>query len=240
MTSASLLAELPSGPVSSIDEAIARMTAISEALSPRDGLACFNRMYCIVTERVRAEVASGRTYADPAFMTHLDVVFVNLYLSALDAFRYEPETSPRCWSELFESHADPRITRMQFAVAGMSAHINHDLPIAVVKTCQDLGKSPDRGSHADDYDNVNAILGSLEQSIRESFETGVILDLDRRTARVENIFENLAIHAARRAAWLNAMALWHLREDLRRSREYIEALDVSASLAGRGLLVPVL
>jgi hypothetical protein len=197
-------------------------------------------MYCIVTERVRSAVAGGKTYADPVFMTHLDVVFVNLYLSALDAFRMEPQTSPRCWSELFENHADPRITRMQFAIAGMSAHINHDLPIAVVRTCQDLGTAPGLGSHADDFERVNTILGSLEQSIRESFETGVILDLDQRTARVDNMFEDLAIHTARRAAWVNAEALWRLREDLRLFRDYVEALDLSTSVAGRGLLVPLL
>ena len=216
------------------------MTTISEALSPMDGLACFNQMYCIVTERVRSAVVGGKTYSDPAFMTHLDVVFVNLYLSALDAFRIEPRTSPRCWSELFESHADSRITRMQFAIAGMSAHINHDLPIAVVRTCQELDTAPSLGSHAEDFERVNMILGSLEQSIRESFETGIILDFDRRTARVDNRFEDLAIHTARRAAWVNAGALWRLRDDLRLFRDYVEALDLSASLAGRGLLVPLL
>ncbi len=132
------LPNLPSGPVSSIEGAIALMTAISAALPPTDGLACFNRMYLIVTEKVLSEVSTGTFYGDSAFMSHLDVVFVNLYLEAIDGFRAKPPTAPRCWSEVLANRSETHIAPMQFALAGMNAHINHDLPMAVVKTCEDL------------------------------------------------------------------------------------------------------
>ena len=76
------------------------MTSISAALPLTDGLACFNRMYLIVTKAVLSEVSSGTFYGDPAFMAHLDVVFVNLYLGAIDGFWAEPSAAPRCWSAL--------------------------------------------------------------------------------------------------------------------------------------------
>jgi Family of unknown function (DUF5995) len=233
------LLNLPSGPVSTIDEAIERMTEISAALPAADGLACFNRMYLIVTEQVREEV-STTFYGDPVFMSHLDVVFVNLYLGAIDAFRGTPSSAPRCWSELFTNRSDTHIAPMQFALAGMNAHISHDLPLAVVNTCEDLKTSPDQGTHAADYDKVNSLLGALDQQIRESFETGVILDLDRRAAGLENLVGNFGIDAARELAWLNASTLWTLRHEGWLSKEYSDGLDEAATLASRALMVPTL
>jgi hypothetical protein len=240
MDDALAILDLPSGGVSSIQEAITLMTSISEALAPTDGLACFNRMYLIVTEKLLSEVSTGAFFGDPVFMSHLDVVFVNLYLAAVDDFQAQPPTAPRCWSELLADRSDTHIAPMQFALAGMSAHINHDLPIAVVRTCQDLGTAPEQGTHAADFDKVNKVLGALDQQIRESFETGVLLDLDRMAAGLENLVGNLAIDAARGTAWVNALALWRLRHDSWLSKEYTDGLDVAAALAGRSLMEPLL
>jgi hypothetical protein len=239
MDEAGSLAHLQAGPVSSIEDAIAQMTSISSALPLTDGLACFNRMYLIVTEKVLSEVSTG-TYADPAFLSHLDVVFVNLYFGAIAGWQAEPQAAPRCWSELMANRSDTHIAPMQFALAGMNAHINHDLPIAVVATCEDLDTAPDQGTHAADFEKVNAVLGSLDQKIRESFETGIILDLDRKAAGLENVVGNFAIEEARRAAWINAEALWLLRDHAWLSKEYTDGLDDAATLAARSLMVPLL
>jgi hypothetical protein len=240
MSDAPALPALAYGPISSIDEAITRMTSISAALPLSDGLACFNRMYLIVTQKVLAEVTYSTFYADPAFMSHLDVVFVNLYLAAIDGFQADPPTAPSCWSDLMADRSDPHITPMQFALAGMSAHINHDLPIAVVKTCQDLETAPDQGSHAADFDKVNTMLGGLDQQVRESFETGIILDLDHKAAGLDNLVDNFGIDADRRAAWVNSLGLWHLQHDAWLSKGYTDGLDVAAALIGRTLMVPLL
>jgi hypothetical protein len=213
---APLPAQLPSGPIDTIEDAIARMTSIDQALPPTDGLACFTRMYQIVTQKVLAEVSGSSEFGDPAFMTHLDVVFVNLFLSAVDGYRAVPSTAPRCWSDLFDARADPHIAPMQFALAGMS------------------------GTNAADYEKVNALLGSLDQSIRESFETGIILDLDRQAAGLENVVGNFGIVAAREAAWISALALWRLKGEHWLSKEYADGLDETAALAGRSMMIPLL
>jgi len=49
--------------------------------SAADGLACFNRMYLDVTRQVNSQLGQG-FFADPVFMTHLDVAFANLYFAA--------------------------------------------------------------------------------------------------------------------------------------------------------------
>jgi hypothetical protein len=234
------LSNLPSGPVTTIEAALGRMQAIAAALPLTDGLACFNRMYIIVTQTVLDAVSTATSFGDPAFMARLDVVFANLYLGAIDAFRTAPATAPRCWSELLSHRSDARIAPMQFALAGMNAHIDHDLPIAVATTCEDLGTAPDQGTHAADYDKVNALLGGLDQRIRESFETGVLLDLDRRAAGLENVVGNFGIDTARAAAWVSARALWDLRHDHWLSDRYTDGLDEAAALAGRSLMVPLL
>jgi hypothetical protein len=239
MGTASSLAQIPSGPVDTIPEAVARMSAISDALPPTDGLACFNRMYLIVTEKVLEEVSGPSVFADPAFMSQFDVVFVNLYLGAIDAFRAEPPTAPRCWSELLAHRSNTDIDPVQFALAGMSAHINHDLPIAVVKTCEDRNVTLAQVPHKADFDTMNATLGALDQEVRESFEKGIILELDRKTAGLENRVGNFCIDAARDAAWASAVALWRIRGEARLSKDYCGGLDLAAALAGRAILVPL-
>ena len=65
-----------SGPAGSIDEVVARMRAIGDALPPSDGVACFNRVYLTVTEQVRGMLGLTQ-FADPAFVARLDVIFAN-------------------------------------------------------------------------------------------------------------------------------------------------------------------
>lgn len=125
--------------------AIARMEAIEAALPAADGLACFNRMYLDVTTQVNSQIGQG-FFADPVFMTNLDVAFANLYFAAADSAA-DPATVPLAWRPLVERRAVAGIEPVQFALAGMNAHINHDLPLAMVSTCTTLGTTPEAGPH---------------------------------------------------------------------------------------------
>ena len=75
---------LEGAPVRSIEAAIAMMRAIDESLPDSDGVKWFNRLYLRVTVSVGSAVGGGQ-FNDAAFMTTLDVVFANLYFSALAA-----------------------------------------------------------------------------------------------------------------------------------------------------------
>jgi Family of unknown function (DUF5995) len=227
----------PSGPVTSIAEAIARMEAIDAAMLASDGLACFNRMYLAVTEAVRAELSEG-FYADPEFMTTLDVTFANLYFAAADAAS-DPATMPLAWRPLIERRDAPGIEPIQFALAGMNAHINHDLPLAVTTTCADLGTAPDTGTHLADFQKVDQLLDAAEQSIRESFETNPELAVDRRLQAVDDLAASWSINSARDLAWQNALVLWALRPDPAVSGLFLDGLAATTALAGRLLLTAV-
>jgi hypothetical protein len=227
-------------PVRSVAELLARMEAIEQALPITDGLACFNRMYRLVTLAVQQHLSLD-SFGDPVWMADLDVVFGNLYLSAVSTSVLQPNQVPSAWAALLERRTDARVTPLQFAFAGMNAHINHDLPIAVVTTCSDDDTSPTVGTHAADYDRVNGLLASVEPEVRESFEVGVLEDLDKAAPGLQDVVANFNIVAAREAAWVNAQTLWTLeRTAPALAQDYLTGLDRLVGFAGRGLLVPLL
>jgi hypothetical protein len=228
-------AALVGPPAESVADAIERMRLIGSVLPADDGLACFNRMYLTVTELVAAQIPAG-FFADPIFIDRLDVVFANLYLGAVRDSVLHPGRAPRSWRALLERRSAPGVAAIQFALAGMNAHINHDLPIAVVETCKELKTSPDEGSHRRDFEKVNALLASAEESVRESFGSGFLLEIDRRI-KIENVIGNWSIAAAREAAWTNALALWAMRRISMIRDEFLRSLDGMVGFAGRGLLV---
>ena len=123
-----------------IADVVARMQAIDALLPNNDGLKWFNRLYLMVTQQVDLKPPGG-TWQSPAWLTHLDTVFAGLYFSAVAA-SLAGSPVPSAWAALFESRFTPSIDRIQFALAGMNAHINHDLALALDTTNTDLGVTP--------------------------------------------------------------------------------------------------
>jgi hypothetical protein len=186
------------------------MQAIDGALPVADGLACFNRVYLDVTQQVQARVTQG-FFSDTAFLTQLDVIFANIYFDAVNAVVEQPDKLPTAWVPLLETRSDTRIFSIQFALAGMNAHINHDLPLALVHTCIQLDTAPDQGTVHADYQKVDALLDAAEQSIRQSFESGPLRSDDARAQKVLDLVCNWSISSARDAAWDTGLALWRAR-----------------------------
>jgi hypothetical protein len=224
-------------PVEAMSELLVRLTEIQAALPTTDGLAWFNQMYLLVTESVAANVAVS-AFVDPAWLTQLDVVFGNLYLDAVRGSVQAPDQVPRAWAALLEQRAQTGIAPLQFALAGMNAHINRDLPVAVVTTCQQLGTAPDAGSHHADFFQVNGVLAQVEPQIRELVEGEPLAQADHLFPGLQDVVGNFNMVKARETAWINAQTLWaldHLAPAT--GAAYLEGLDHLAGFAGRGLLV---
>ncbi|HYA08078.1 MAG TPA: DUF5995 family protein, partial [Gaiellaceae bacterium] len=109
---------------STVADVVARMEAIAAPLPRADGVACFTRLYLAVTKGVEARLA-GTVFEDTRFLGRLDVVFADLFFAALDAFRRDPGTAPRAWLPLLQARSQRGIAPLQFALAGMNAHINY-------------------------------------------------------------------------------------------------------------------
>jgi hypothetical protein len=228
----------PGPPATTLADVISRMQAIESTLLPTDGVACFNRMYLEVTEQVSQEVQQG-TFGDAGFISRLDVVFANLYFAAVDSLCGPAPAMPPAWKPLLLGRADPGIEPIQFALAGMNAHINHDLPIAVVATCSQLGTAPTDGSHHADYQKVDALLDSAEQAIRESFEPPDMQQVDEHIAAVLNLVANWSIDSARDIAWNNAVVLWEIRDLQLATDLLLDSLARTVAMASSMLLVAV-
>ena len=121
----------------------------------------------------------------------------------------------------------------------MNAHINHDLPVAVVSTCTALATSPEAGQHFADYQKVDQLLDAAEQSIRQSFESALELAVDHHLSAVATLTCNWSINSARDLAWNNSLLLWALRDDPFARGLFLDSLAASTALASRMLLVAV-
>lgn len=221
-----------------MDEAIVQMTALSDTLPEPDGLGAFNRMYLQVTQLVAATVDGPTFFAEPDLLAHLDVVFANRYLGALVATA-SGTAAPSCWDVLLRRRLDPAIHPLQFALAGMNAHINHDLVLSLVDLFTAYGRDPhDAVLHAD-FTRVNDLLARLEDHIRRSFMRSVPQRLEQKLGRLEDCLSRWSIAAARAAAWRDAAALWDVRKHERVRAALTRELDTAVAAAGRCLLLPL-
>jgi hypothetical protein len=233
MTPASVLT---GPPIASTNEFAARLEAIQQALTVPDGLAYFNRMYALVTAAVMTHLDQS-AFSDAEWMTALDVTFGNLYLDALRASVQAPEQVPKAWAAVLERRTDTRVAPLQFALAGMNAHINRDLPVAIGVTCREGHTSPDEGSHHDDFERVNSVLATVEPGIRQSVEDAFATQL---FPGLQDVVANFNMVKARETAWTQARSLWFLQQiGTIEGNAFLTALDHLTGFAGRGLLVPL-
>ncbi|MFI8951734.1 DUF5995 family protein [Streptomyces sp. NPDC053750] len=216
-----------------VDTVLIRMRALDTALPARDGVAVFNRVYLAVTEAVDRQIDSG-LFPDARAATALDVRFAERYLAAVEAAE-DDRRPPACWRPLFQFRRHPGVRPLQFALAGINAHIGHDLALAVVDTCRTLGCEP--VDLEDEFDRVGDLLVSLEERIRDELMPGP--DLLQIADPLTHLLGSWSLERARDATWAAARALWALRRLPDLAGEFTERLDAAVGFAGRMLLTPL-
>ena len=209
------------------------MRALGATWPERDGVAVFNRVYLAVTEEVDRRLDAGQ-FTDARAAITLDVRFAERYLAVVEAVADE-RRPPACWRPLFQLRRHPGVRPLQFALAGINAHIGHDLALAVVDTCRTLGCEP--AELEDEFDRVGDLLVSLEERIREDLMPGP--DLLQIADPLTHLLGSWSLERARDAAWSAARALWALRRTPRRGRGVRRAAGHGVGLVGRCLLTPL-
>ncbi|MFI9048896.1 DUF5995 family protein [Streptomyces sp. NPDC053427] len=216
-----------------VDEVLARMRSLDAALPAEDGVAVFNRVYLTVTEAVARRIGDGG-FSDPAAAGELDIRFARRYFAAVDAAAAGLRP-PACWRPLFQLRRHPGVHPLQFALAGINAHIGHDLALAVLDTCRALDCEPP--ALEGDFDRIGAVLTGLEERIRESLMPGPdLLDI---ADPLTHLAGSWSLEMARDAAWAAARMLWGARRLPEVAEEFAERLDASVGLVGRCLLTPL-
>lgn len=197
--------------LASVGDVIDRMREVSAGLPLGDGVRAFNEMYLVTTEHVRTAL-DGARFADPAFMGRLDVVFAGLFLQALATDDWAPSRVPSAWRALIAARARPGISQLQFAVAGMNAHINYDLPRALVLTAREFGGGlPDDGPRRADYLAINEVLSRTQPAVKHALLTGAFAAVDGALGEHDDRAEVWGIARAREFAWASGQTLWALR-----------------------------
>ncbi|MCZ7461494.1 DUF5995 family protein [Streptomyces sp. WMMC940] len=210
-----------------------RMRAFRSDWPADDGIAVFNRVYLTVTERLARCIDNGG-FPDRESAVTLQVLFAERYLSAADTVAAGGR-APACWRPLFQFRRHPGVRPLQFALAGINAHIGHDLALAVVDTCRTLDcRPPDLEA---DFDRVGDILTMLEERIREDLMPGP--DLLEIADPLTHLLGAWSLERARDGAWTAARLLWGLRELPSLAEEFTERLDAGVGLVGRCLLTPL-
>jgi hypothetical protein len=216
-----------------ISDVIARMQEIDTLLLTRDGLKWFNRLYLMVTQQVDLNPPDG-AWQNPGWLTQLDVVFAGIYFSAVADF-LGGQPVPSAWSALFEARYRTGIDRIQFALAGMNAHINHDLALALLTTDADLNVVPAPASpEFADYQSVNDLLNRVMPSALSMLATDTLGVLAQDTGKIGRLLAFWDICQARDLAWNFANHLRSL-DSLARDAA-LTAQDGLTGVVGRAIL----
>lgn len=221
-----------------VSEVLARLGAIDADLPTSDGVHVFNRVYFTVTARVATLLEQGDTFQDNPAATELDVRFANLWLEAYDGAA-AGRRPPSPWRPLFETRHGPNRLPIQYALAGINAHIEHDLALALVTTCQSRGTTPDDDAVRHDYEAINDVLADVEAEVRRSFLDEAGRAADDVIEPVAHLISAWSIDKARDAAFLQARTIWELRRTTFLREHYIAALGDTVGMASRLLLTPI-
>jgi hypothetical protein len=221
----------------SIDDVIDRMQLVADSTHPDDGVGVFNFVYLRTTVAIRDRLDTGYFDSD-LFVERFDILFANLYFAAIDAAA-AGQRPAAAWRPLFTRRADRRVHAVQFAVAGMNAHINHDLALAVVQACAAEHTHPLADSIPADYFRITDVIEKIESAVRRSLLDDLERQLGEPLEPLVHLISSWSISQARQAAWIKANVLWQLRSTPLYA-DLVATSSTTTAMTSRHLLTPLL
>ena len=191
------LAKIVAVPVTTIAEVAERLGEVHDyalrttTAGDGDGIACFSGLYRTITQTVDVT-----PYEDRDFLVRLDLEFARRYFDAIGAYATDRHSAPRPWRLLFDARSHPDIERVQFASAGVNAHINFDLAAALLNTWTDF---PPNDVRHRDYDTVDATFARHMDELRQYYDAPFGSSMFDHTAldRISNVCSDLLVRATR-------------------------------------------
>jgi hypothetical protein len=219
-----------------IPEVLRVMQIIDATCDNVDGLKWFNGLYLEVTQAVENRVAAGG-FNDAAWLAELDVQFAALYFGALHA-KLTGAPCPGSWDVMFSRRDQIEIARIQFALAGMNAHINHDLPFAIVATCRAGNVTPRHGTpQYNDYTALNTTLDGLIDRAKKQLNVRLPGDPLPPVSHLDDLIAAWNLADFREGAWRHAESIW---QDPALAADILEGtIEKITTFAGEALLTPV-
>ena len=172
-----------------------------DALAATDAIGYFAALYSQVTHRISESIKNG-TFRDPTEMDAFACSFASLYTGAFA----QTIPRPRCWQATWDVAGDGSLLIVQHLLLAINAHVNHDLPFAVVAAADQRG---DIGSIRPDFDAVNDVLAATYVDVQRQLDT-----VSRWTSTAASIgggrVFNFSLTLARRQAWDAAQRIYTL------------------------------
>jgi len=199
-----------------IDDVIERMAVLAEELR-RDGDSrlAFHATY-LRTTRAVAEALRAGAFEDTDWVDRWDVAFAQLYLDALDADR-RGDPVPEPWAVAFgTAAAQPRLPAVRHVLLGMNAHINYDLPQALLVVISDAEfEDPAvlarREADHRRIDEVLAVRVGAEDAELQQLEPARTWQ-DRALQPVNRMATRRFLRESRAKVWANALELSRARK----------------------------
>jgi hypothetical protein len=200
--------------------------------------ATFLGTYLRTTEAVGAAVDAG-SFEDPGWVERWDVVFAELYLDAHDGdVAGETAKVPRPWRLAFD--APPELPPLRHVLLGINAHVNYDLPQAMLAVI-----SPDDfndpiliGRRRRDHERIDTVLAGRVKAEDEGSRADQTR-LDRLLGPLNRISSKRFLKEARQKVWYNVGELHASRlkgDDAYRAR--LGELEVLSAARIADLLAP--
>jgi hypothetical protein len=141
---------------------------------------------------------------------------------------------------LFSRLGGPDCRPLPSAAAGVNAHLNFDLPFALVTTFDHLGGEPTDGEDQHrDYLQINDIFAEAIPGLRRGYLDNWQLLIDTMNGDLDDRWQGETAAYARNVAWRNSQRLWGVRHDLAGLARERDRLDTNAAALGRLLLSPL-
>ncbi len=221
-----------------IDAVLARMQQRIDAL-PTD-LAhreIFASTYLRTTKAIGVAIDDAR-FEDPAWVESWDVVFAEEFLDAHDADREGRGSDvPRPWRLAFDAPAD--LPPLRHVLLGINAHVNYDLPQALLAVISDEDFTDPVliGRRKRDHERIDAVLASRVAD--ENGMLGPLSVLDRLLRPLNQASSKRFLREARQKVWLNVEQLQAARlAGAEAYRQRLAELEVLSAAKIADLLAP--
>jgi len=190
-----------------VDAVVATMQSRLDALSPaQEPLREFLGTYQRTTLAVGKAVDDG-FFEDPTWVERWDVAFAELYLRALDAHLSGAEPS-RPWRLAFEAPAD--LPALRLVLLGINAHVNYDLPQALlaVITDEDFTDARLMDRRRRDHERIDGVLaGRVAAEDDELASRSARSLVDRALQPLNRVASKRFLREARLKVWHNTTEL---------------------------------
>jgi hypothetical protein len=194
-----------------VDAVVARMSERLNGLQSAPHR-FFLGTYLRTTEAVGTAIDQAG-FEDPEWVERWDVAFAELYLDALSAQEScGPDALPRPWRLAFEAPAS--LPPLRHVLLGINAHVNYDLPQALlaVITDADFADPALMDRRRRDHERIDGLLSSRVGAEDAELSTSGKTWLDRVLTPLNRLGSKRFLRESRQKVWHNTVELQRARE----------------------------